>query len=1273
MVPETPSISAGAVMGAIGKAAGVAGTVMGYAGVAMGALGMAADLAEAAVEDSEAMASAKALSAAMAAAQMAMDAAKMAAEKMMWKDMPVVPPTGSIGAIVDPSHVNVLIGGFPMINIPDPVSALLHRLSRYKASSPPANEGCGEEGEPVDVVSGANLEESVDFPLQDALGLSWCRSYDSSQNSLRSCLGWGWRHNFQGDLRFNVDGISYLPGSGRSVLFPRVEVGASASRDGFTLHCVGPATYRIHRTGDAISEFRMDLDSGIARLSRILKGREEVRFVYDKANRIARIDTNGELVQIEYDPRGLLIRIVKGRSDGSRQTLVSYEYNNSEDLVAWTDTLGNRATLEYDSQHRLIRKGDRRDYSYYYSYDSSGRCVHTWGEDGMYDVRLIYLDGARCTQAVHGDGGVWSFFYDENGTITRIVDPYGNSRERKLNSSGRVTAEIDAAGNEYRIRYDPAGGIMGRQDPFGYLSRDLRDLRRRNHNALIAPATPLEWQFGKLLRPANIEEGLISNNSASGLMSVVHDPLGRKIEEQVREIRKRRWTYDGNGNVLEFEDADGLNHRFEYASWNLLRRQIDPIGNSTEYGYTARERVTKIVDPGGSTSEYAYDLRDNVVEVKRNGVVRERYIRDATDNLIEKRDSNGSTILKFEIGKGNLKSVRRLASGENHYFEYDRSARLTRAATDLHEVRFEYDSGTRPVGDARNGLGVRYGHSGRKHSSILVLNRFEILYSLDDEGTLAITDPTGAKHEIGIDSEGTIDLHLSNGTTEVNSYDTAGRRLSSTRTHPRERAWQRDYVYSAEGDLLAVEDNLNGSSRYYYDAAHRLVTEVQPGGHRADYIHDAAGNLMAKPGLSGVTLGTGNRVKAANGETFTFNDRDHVASYGNSEDLTGFEYDSCDRLVRCVTPKGEWTSTYDPLGRRIAKTWQGARTEYYWDDNRLAAERAPDGSVRLYVYSEPSALVPFMFVDYASDAAPLNSGRRCFVSTNQIGAPIRIEDDRAHVVWRAKVDPYGATHVQPGSPVDFFLRFPGHYEDVEIGLFYNRFRFYSPELGRYIQSDPVGTGGGINLYAYSANPLTNVDLFGLHPPKSEDDEGTSKTGQDEESPEEKIARLREERDARIRERERQAALEEAIAKADASGKLDSLSPEERAWLESDPRNKLLAIDPDGSGGYRVGEAQAALQAEQEGTLTPPVRRATEDAHPSEAGADFVDGNNQTWDHKDASHGADNIANAANPPQGENVLVDSRNQSPAEQQALKDAIDPQLQPGAGKVAHVPRLD
>lgn len=141
-----------------------------------------------------------------------------------------------------------------------------------------------------------------------------------------------------------------------------------------------------------------------------------------------------------------------------------------------------------------------------------------------------------------------------------------------------------------------------------------------------------------------------------------------------------------------------------------------------------------------------------------------------------------------------------------------------------------------------------------------------------------------------------------------------------------------------------------------------------------------------------------------------------------------------------------------------------------------------------------------MFVEYGSDTVPVRSGRQYFISTDQIGTPIHIEDGRARTVWHANVDPYGITHLWPGNTIDFGLRFPGHQEDAEIGLFCNRFRHYSPTLGRYLQSDPLGIAGGKNLYAYPANPLTTVDLFGLsHPPNTEGPEGAPKTGPDEEN------------------------------------------------------------------------------------------------------------------------------------------------------------------------------
>jgi RHS repeat-associated protein len=58
-------------------------------------------------------------------------------------------------------------------------------------------------------------------------------------------------------------------------------------------------------------------------------------------------------------------------------------------------------------------------------------------------------------------------------------------------------------------------------------------------------------------------------------------------------------------------------------------------------------------------------------------------------------------------------------------------------------------------------------------------------------------------------------------------------------------------------------------------------------------------------------------------------------------------------------------------------------------------------------------------------------------------------------------------------------RYPGQYEDAETGLYYNRFRYYDPETGRYLSEDPIGLAGGVGLYGYVGAPSWWVDPFGL--------------------------------------------------------------------------------------------------------------------------------------------------------------------------------------------------
>jgi RHS repeat-associated protein len=88
-------------------------------------------------------------------------------------------------------------------------------------------------------------------------------------------------------------------------------------------------------------------------------------------------------------------------------------------------------------------------------------------------------------------------------------------------------------------------------------------------------------------------------------------------------------------------------------------------------------------------------------------------------------------------------------------------------------------------------------------------------------------------------------------------------------------------------------------------------------------------------------------------------------------------------------------------------------------------------------------------------------------------------DANQNIVWQASYTPFGKATVEVNT-VENNIRFPGQYFDAETGLHYNYFRDYDPEIGRYIQSDPIGLAGGINTYGYvEGNPINATDFYGL--------------------------------------------------------------------------------------------------------------------------------------------------------------------------------------------------
>ncbi len=89
-------------------------------------------------------------------------------------------------------------------------------------------------------------------------------------------------------------------------------------------------------------------------------------------------------------------------------------------------------------------------------------------------------------------------------------------------------------------------------------------------------------------------------------------------------------------------------------------------------------------------------------------------------------------------------------------------------------------------------------------------------------------------------------------------------------------------------------------------------------------------------------------------------------------------------------------------------------------------------------------------------------------------------DEQGKHIRSAELDIYGRVKEFTGEKDFIPFRFQGQYEDIEIGLYYNRFRYYLPNEGLYTQQDPIRLAGdNSTLYAYVGDTTSWIDPLGL--------------------------------------------------------------------------------------------------------------------------------------------------------------------------------------------------
>ena len=301
-------------------------------------------------------------------------------------------------------------------------------------------------------------------------------------------------------------------------------------------------------------------------------------------------------------------------------------------------------------------------------------------------------------------------------------------------------------------------------------------------------------------------------------------------------------------------------------------------------------------------------------------------------------------------------------------------------------------------------------------------------------------------------------------------------------------AVKRSYGYDRTGNLTHSTDQRTGTTHFEYDKLGRITKA----GNEV-FAFDPAHNILSDNNSPTVP---DNRLKTYNGSSYYYD------CFGNlihrelaDGEVQNYFYDLHDQLVKAEIFKKDgtketWAYTYDALGRRIGKgrlkneevsDGLEEETRFVWDGSHLLQEVQPDGRYT-YLYTDPDSYEPLAQVRNHTNTEGESKQEIHYFHCDQIGIPREMTDKDGNLVWFGNYTGWvrlkEETKVTDSAYQPFRLQ--NQYADRETGLHYNFFRYYEPNVGRFVNQDPIGLMGGTNFYQFSANIQNMMDPWGLN-------------------------------------------------------------------------------------------------------------------------------------------------------------------------------------------------
>jgi len=701
--------------------------------------------------------------------------------------------------------------------------------------------------------------------------------------------------------------------------------------------------------------------------------------------------------------------------------------------------------------------------------------------------------------ATDWNGNLTTFSYDANGNLVTVVQPKVSkpgaanaapTQSFTYTAIGLPFTRQDAEGRATRNQYDAThadesttmtldSGRLNLTTQFGYDSYgDISSVTDANGNTttetfdalrrlltVTAPIAGISTAYSYF--PDGMVKTMTRNAAAPEItqytytltdqVSVVTDPLGntvtttydqddrkQTVTSQVTAVQNRQLTYS----------YDALSRLYQMSDTTA-----GSPGTALEtHAYSANSNETGFTDADGHQMTYLHDGLDRRIQTTYPDTSAEMYTHDPNGNILQKTARSGQTIA----------------------YTYDALNRL---------------AGKNGAGEAGGAVTFGYDYTGLLLQALDGTSATPYQMGYDTAGRpISYTDQQGRNTQVQLDAVGNrTRLQWPAGTNGAGSYFVtyaydALNRMTEIDANGSPAAPLAKYQWDAlsRPALLTHGDGTTDSAQY--DTGDNLLTlsEMFTGGSGVTFqnswfknhqrqstaVSNTAFQYVPATGALGYSTDADNAYTAVNATNLTY-DGNHNLTYDGVNTLS---YDVENRLIQAQNAlSGTSQYSYDPLWHRMQKSVNGVTTQFVLAGDEEVAD-----------YSGAGAGTPQVLTVRGAGGSPVasiavSSGAVAYYHRDVLGSTVALT--QAGTSGAAETFAYGEFGAPAGGTGTSYL-FAGYRYDAETGLYYVRARYYSPQLGRFLQTDPIGTMGGRNLYAYASNdPLSRTDPNGTrdHP------------------------------------------------------------------------------------------------------------------------------------------------------------------------------------------------